>query len=173
MHVYSWTANRELQILTVKGCCHWVTVMFFRFLFLLNSVFGKQNSWCWSLFVVLIKLYWTWFLGHYKDNYSSVVSCRCCCGRLVRQHAGFTASLATKYSDVKLGKNSSLPNPEEWSVEKHTEASPTDAYGVINFQGGSHSYKAKVKGSDLLLDSMIHFFLKISCCFVQCLFVSG
>lgn len=32
---------------------------------------------------------------------------------------------------------------EEWSVEKHTEQSPTDAYGVINFQGGSHSYRAK------------------------------
>lgn len=68
---------------------------------------------------------------------------RCCCGRLVRQHAGFTASLATKYSDVKLGENSNLPDSEEWSVEKHTETSPTDAYGVINFQGGSHSYRAK------------------------------
>uniref|UniRef100_H3CXZ4 non-specific serine/threonine protein kinase n=1 Tax=Tetraodon nigroviridis TaxID=99883 RepID=H3CXZ4_TETNG len=70
---------------------------------------------------------------------------RCCCGRLVRQHVGFTASLASKYSDVKLGENVGLPTPaaEEWSVEKHTEASPTDAYGVINFQGGSHSYRAK------------------------------
>uniref|UniRef100_A0A8D0ATQ8 non-specific serine/threonine protein kinase n=1 Tax=Sander lucioperca TaxID=283035 RepID=A0A8D0ATQ8_SANLU len=70
---------------------------------------------------------------------------RCCCGRLVRQHVGFTASLATKYSDVKLGENPnlSMPELEEWSVEKHTEASPTDAYGVINFQGGSHSYRAK------------------------------
>uniref|UniRef100_A0A8C8DPP8 non-specific serine/threonine protein kinase n=1 Tax=Oryzias sinensis TaxID=183150 RepID=A0A8C8DPP8_9TELE len=70
---------------------------------------------------------------------------RCCCGRLVRQHAGFTASLATKYSDVKLGENPNPPMPEleEWSVEKHTEVSPTDAYGVINFQGGSHSYRAK------------------------------
>uniref|UniRef100_A0A667ZHK5 non-specific serine/threonine protein kinase n=1 Tax=Myripristis murdjan TaxID=586833 RepID=A0A667ZHK5_9TELE len=70
---------------------------------------------------------------------------RCCCGRLVRQHVGFTASLAMKYSDVKLGDNPnlSLPELEEWSVEKHTEESPTDAYGVINFQGGSHSYRAK------------------------------
>lgn len=77
---------------------------------------------------------------------------RCCCGRLVRQHVGFTASLATKYSDVKLGENPnlSLPELEEWSVEKHTEASPTDAYGVVNFQGGSHSYKAKVGGSLVL-----------------------
>uniref|UniRef100_A0A452UP02 non-specific serine/threonine protein kinase n=1 Tax=Ursus maritimus TaxID=29073 RepID=A0A452UP02_URSMA len=51
-------------------------------------------------------------------------------------------SLAMKYSDVKLGDhfNQTL---EEWSVEKHTEQSPTDAYGVINFQGGSHSYRAK------------------------------
>nr|XP_061820429.1 transient receptor potential cation channel subfamily M member 7-like isoform X1 [Nerophis lumbriciformis] len=70
---------------------------------------------------------------------------RCCCGRLVRQHVGFTASLAHKYSDVKLGENSGRPGPEleEWSVEKHTEARPTDAYGVVNFQGGSHSYRAK------------------------------
>lgn len=68
---------------------------------------------------------------------------RCFCGRLVKQHACFTASLAMKYSDVKLGDhfNQAL---EEWSVEKHTEQSPTDAYGVINFQGGSHSYRAKV-----------------------------
>ncbi|XP_042631784.1 transient receptor potential cation channel subfamily M member 7-like [Cyprinus carpio] len=67
---------------------------------------------------------------------------RCCCGRLVRQHVGFTATLAMKYSDVRLteGEQSDL---EQWSVEKHTEESPTDAYGVINFQGGSHSYRAK------------------------------
>uniref|UniRef100_A0A8D0H0V9 Transient receptor potential cation channel subfamily M member 7 n=1 Tax=Sphenodon punctatus TaxID=8508 RepID=A0A8D0H0V9_SPHPU len=67
---------------------------------------------------------------------------RCCCGRLVRQHACFTASLAMKYSDVKLGENLN-PIAEEWSVEQHTEQSSTDAYGVINFQGGSHSYRAK------------------------------
>uniref|UniRef100_A0A7M4FHN5 Transient receptor potential cation channel subfamily M member 7 n=1 Tax=Crocodylus porosus TaxID=8502 RepID=A0A7M4FHN5_CROPO len=66
----------------------------------------------------------------------------CCCGRLVRQHACFTASLAMKYSDVKLGENLSQ-EIEEWSVEKHTEQTSTDAYGVINFQGGSHSYRAK------------------------------
>uniref|UniRef100_A0A8B9IJ27 Transient receptor potential cation channel subfamily M member 7 n=1 Tax=Anser cygnoides TaxID=8845 RepID=A0A8B9IJ27_ANSCY len=67
---------------------------------------------------------------------------RCCCGRLVRQHACFTASLAMKYSDVKLGENYNQ-EVEEWSVEKHTEQTSTDAYGVINFQGGSHSYRAK------------------------------
>uniref|UniRef100_A0A3Q3VPH4 non-specific serine/threonine protein kinase n=1 Tax=Mola mola TaxID=94237 RepID=A0A3Q3VPH4_MOLML len=87
-----------------------------------------------------------------KDPHRYVLRCtnvvvlsRCCCGRLVRQHVGFTASLASKYSDMKLGENPSLSTSvaEEWSVEKHTEASPCDAYGVINFQGGSHSYRAK------------------------------
>ncbi|CAL9701976.1 unnamed protein product [Knipowitschia caucasica] len=69
---------------------------------------------------------------------------RCHCGRLARQH-GFSVGIASKYSDVRLGENGNLsvPELEEWSVEKHTEASPTDAYGVINFQGGSHSYRAK------------------------------
>ncbi|KAK7159984.1 hypothetical protein R3I93_007817 [Phoxinus phoxinus] len=66
---------------------------------------------------------------------------RCCCGRLVRQHVGFTATLAVKYSDVRVSDGE--PDLEQWSVEKHTEESPTDAYGVINFQGGSHSYRAK------------------------------
>lgn len=49
-----------------------------------------------------------------------------------------------KYSDVKLGENSNQ-DTEEWSVEKHTEQTSTDAYGVINFQGGSHSYRAKAR----------------------------
>ncbi|XP_073706941.1 transient receptor potential cation channel subfamily M member 7 [Garra rufa] len=67
---------------------------------------------------------------------------RCCCGRLVRQHVGFSATLAVKYSDVRVTEGE-LSDLEQWSVEKHTEESPTDAYGVINFQGGSHSYRAK------------------------------
>uniref|UniRef100_A0AAY5L9E7 non-specific serine/threonine protein kinase n=1 Tax=Esox lucius TaxID=8010 RepID=A0AAY5L9E7_ESOLU len=40
------------------------------------------------------------------------------------------------YSDVTLGG-------AEWTVDKHTQESPTDAYGIVNFQGGSHSYRAK------------------------------
>uniref|UniRef100_A0A8C5CWR8 non-specific serine/threonine protein kinase n=1 Tax=Gadus morhua TaxID=8049 RepID=A0A8C5CWR8_GADMO len=70
---------------------------------------------------------------------------RCCCGRLVRQHAGFPASLAVRYSDGRLGDDPdrSAGEPQEWAVDRHTEESPTDAYGVVNFQGGSHSYRAK------------------------------
>uniref|UniRef100_A0A7N8WU17 non-specific serine/threonine protein kinase n=1 Tax=Mastacembelus armatus TaxID=205130 RepID=A0A7N8WU17_9TELE len=98
----------------------------------------SQKSWIESTFT---KRECVYILPVSKDPHRYV----CCCGRLVRQHVGFTASLATKYSDMKLGENPNLPMPEleEWSVEKHTEASPTDAYGVVNFQGGSHSYRAK------------------------------
>lgn len=107
--------------------------------FFLNHIFCQVNWIKWTSKV----------MGLCPDQWPVFVpSSRCCCGRLVRQHVGFTASLATKYSDVKLGEKPSqaVPELEEWSVERHTEASPTDAYGVINFQGGSHSYRAKVRG---------------------------
>nr|XP_040051521.1 transient receptor potential cation channel subfamily M member 7 isoform X6 [Gasterosteus aculeatus aculeatus] len=109
----------------------------------------SQKPWIESTFT---KRECVYILPVSKDPHRCLPGCqicqqlvRCCCGRLVRQHVGFTASLATKYSDVTSGDNSnlSMPELEEWSVEQHTEASPSDAYGVINFQGGSHSYRAK------------------------------
>jgi len=36
------------------------------------------------------------------------------------------------------------PSQEKWSVAKHTQATPTDAYGIIEFQGGGHVNKAMV-----------------------------
>ncbi|XP_077375922.1 transient receptor potential cation channel subfamily M member 7 isoform X1 [Festucalex cinctus] len=109
----------------------------------------SQKPWIESTFT---KRECVYILPVSKDPHRCLPGCqicqqlvRCCCGRLVRQHVGFTASLANKYSDVKTAESAGRPAPEleEWSVEKHTEASPTDAYGVINFQGGSHSYRAK------------------------------
>ncbi|XP_026149009.1 transient receptor potential cation channel subfamily M member 7-like isoform X2 [Mastacembelus armatus] len=109
----------------------------------------SQKSWIESTFT---KRECVYILPVSKDPHRCLPGCqicqqlvRCCCGRLVRQHVGCRASLTTKYSDTKLDENPNLPMPEleEWSVEKHTEASPTDAYGVVNFQGGSHSYRAK------------------------------
>ncbi|XP_054858149.1 transient receptor potential cation channel subfamily M member 7 [Eublepharis macularius] len=105
-----------------------------------------QKSWIENTFT---KRECVYIIPSSKDPHRCLPGCqicqqlvRCCCGRLVRQHACFTASLAMKYSDVKLGENFNQ-ELEEWSVEKHTEQSSTDAYGVINFQGGSHSYRAK------------------------------
>ncbi|XP_042680516.1 transient receptor potential cation channel subfamily M member 7 isoform X2 [Centrocercus urophasianus] len=106
----------------------------------------SQKSWIENTFT---KRECVYIIPSSKDPHRCLPGCqicqqlvRCCCGRLVRQHACFTASLAMKYSDVKLGENCDQ-EVEEWSVEKHTEQSSTDAYGVINFQGGSHSYRAK------------------------------
>nr|XP_023395254.1 transient receptor potential cation channel subfamily M member 7 isoform X3 [Loxodonta africana] len=106
----------------------------------------SQKSWIES---TLTKRECVYIIPSSKDPHRCLPGCqicqqlvRCFCGRLVKQHACFTASLAMKYSDVKLGDHFNQET-EEWSVEKHTEQSPTDAYGVINFQGGSHSYRAK------------------------------
>ncbi|KAM6245980.1 transient receptor potential cation channel subfamily M member 7 isoform 3-T5 [Spheniscus humboldti] len=106
----------------------------------------SQKSWIENTFT---KRECVYIIPSSKDPHRCLPGCqicqqlvRCCCGRLVRQHACFTASLAMKYSDVKLGENYKQ-EIEEWSVEKHTEQTSTDAYGVINFQGGSHSYRAK------------------------------
>ncbi|KAK9394000.1 transient receptor potential cation channel subfamily M member 7 [Crotalus adamanteus] len=106
----------------------------------------SQKSWIENTFS---KRECVYIIPSSKDPHRCLPGCqicqqlvRCCCGRLVRQHACFTASLAMKYSDVKLGENFNQEH-EEWSVEKHTEQSSTDAYGIINFQGGSHSYRAK------------------------------
>ncbi|KAF1528798.1 Transient receptor potential cation channel subfamily M member 7, partial [Eudyptula albosignata] len=106
----------------------------------------SQKSWIENTFT---KRECVYIIPSSKDPHRCLPGCqicqqlvRCCCGRLVRQHACFTASLAMKYSDVKLSENYKQ-EIEEWSVEKHTEQTSTDAYGVINFQGGSHSYRAK------------------------------
>uniref|UniRef100_A0A3B4GXA7 TRPM SLOG domain-containing protein n=2 Tax=Haplochromini TaxID=319058 RepID=A0A3B4GXA7_9CICH len=56
--------------------------------------------------------------------------------------------------------NVPMPELEEWSVEKHTEARPTDAYGVINFQGGSHSYRYVRLSHDTRPDSILRLMLK-------------
>ncbi|XP_064169328.1 transient receptor potential cation channel subfamily M member 7-like isoform X2 [Anguilla rostrata] len=106
----------------------------------------SQKSWIESTFT---KRECVYILPISKDPHRCLPGCqicqqlvRCCCGRLVRQHAGFTASLAMQYSELRMGEGG-MPELEEWSVEKHTEERPTDAYGILNFQGGSHSYRAK------------------------------
>ena len=69
---------------------------------------------------------------------------RCCCGRLIGQHVGLPPGISSNQNDKaeRLGKNDSLS--EKWSISKHTQLSPTDAFGTIEFQGGGHSNKAMV-----------------------------
>uniref|UniRef100_A0A674NUD0 Transient receptor potential cation channel subfamily M member 3 n=1 Tax=Takifugu rubripes TaxID=31033 RepID=A0A674NUD0_TAKRU len=66
---------------------------------------------------------------------------RCCCGRLIGQHVGLPPGISSQNDKTeRLAKNDSLL--EKWSVSKHTQLSPTDAFGTIEFQGGGHSNKA-------------------------------
>uniref|UniRef100_A0A4W6G900 Transient receptor potential cation channel subfamily M member 3 n=1 Tax=Lates calcarifer TaxID=8187 RepID=A0A4W6G900_LATCA len=71
-----------------------------------------------------------------------LLSSRCCCGRLIGQHVGLPPGISSSQNDKaeRLAKNDSLS--EKWSISKHTQLSPTDAFGTIEFQGGGHSNKA-------------------------------
>ncbi|XP_041420213.1 transient receptor potential cation channel subfamily M member 6 isoform X2 [Xenopus laevis] len=80
---------------------------------------------------------------------------RCCCGRLIGDHPGLDYGWPI------------CPSPqdreeEEWSILKHTKASPTDAFGTINFQDGDHTYHAKyIRISyDTELDLLMHLMIK-------------
>ncbi|XP_005063804.1 transient receptor potential cation channel subfamily M member 3 isoform X8 [Mesocricetus auratus] len=68
---------------------------------------------------------------------------RCCCGRLIGQHVGLTPSISVlqnEKNESRLSRNDT--QSEKWSISKHTQLSPTDAFGTIEFQGGGHSNKA-------------------------------
>ncbi|XP_068092449.1 transient receptor potential cation channel subfamily M member 3 isoform X8 [Hyperolius riggenbachi] len=68
---------------------------------------------------------------------------RCCCGRLIGQHVGLTPNISiiqNEKNEGRLGRND--VQSEKWSIGKHTQLSPTDAFGTIEFQGGGHSNKA-------------------------------
>uniref|UniRef100_A0AAR2LE08 non-specific serine/threonine protein kinase n=1 Tax=Pygocentrus nattereri TaxID=42514 RepID=A0AAR2LE08_PYGNA len=53
---------------------------------------------------------------------------RCCCGRLIGEHAELESSSWVPPASA---------NEETWSVAQHTRASPTDAFGSIDFQGST------------------------------------
>ncbi|XP_078252387.1 transient receptor potential cation channel subfamily M member 6 [Rhinoraja longicauda] len=80
---------------------------------------------------------------------------RCCCGRLVGDHSGLDNKLPIYLSARNDEK-------EEWCVENHTVASPTDAFGTIDFQDGAYSYRAKyIRVSyDTELHQLLHLMLK-------------
>ncbi|XP_076855162.1 transient receptor potential cation channel subfamily M member 6 isoform X2 [Brachyhypopomus gauderio] len=68
---------------------------------------------------------------------------RCCCGRLIGEHMDLDS--------VSRGQGPAPPmsppppgDGEEWLVNLHTKASPTDAFGSIDFQGSTkRSFRAK------------------------------
>ncbi|XP_038640051.1 transient receptor potential cation channel subfamily M member 1a isoform X2 [Scyliorhinus canicula] len=64
---------------------------------------------------------------------------RCCCGQLVGQHV---ANTPTAPSSEAGEEEKHVAQSEKWTPSKHTQASPTDAFGAMEFQGGGHASKA-------------------------------
>ncbi|KAG9331519.1 hypothetical protein JZ751_018922 [Albula glossodonta] len=65
----------------------------------------------------------------------------CCCGRLIGEHAALDR--APPPSPQSQSSEPGALEDEEWSVDRHTQASPTDAFGTIDFQDGPRSCRAK------------------------------
>lgn len=61
----------------------------------------------------------------------------------MNQHVAILPGFSNKSADEVQGVQND-PFQEKWSVAKHTQAAPTDAYGIIEFQGGGHVNKAMV-----------------------------
>uniref|UniRef100_UPI003D7FE348 transient receptor potential cation channel subfamily M member 1a isoform 5 n=1 Tax=Danio rerio TaxID=7955 RepID=UPI003D7FE348 len=86
---------------------------------------------------------------------------RCCCGQLVNQHVAILPGSTNK--NVEEGQVVPIEPPQEkWSVAKHTQAMPTDSYGIIEFQGGGHINKAMyIRVSyDTKPDNLLHLMVK-------------
>uniref|UniRef100_H3CJN7 Transient receptor potential cation channel, subfamily M, member 1a n=1 Tax=Tetraodon nigroviridis TaxID=99883 RepID=H3CJN7_TETNG len=90
---------------------------------------------------------------------SSKDSSRCGCGQLIVQHHPLQTGNKDEESPLV---DVTVPTTERWSVLKHTQASPTDAYGLIEFQGGGQVNKATyIRVSyDSKPDSLLHLMVK-------------
>lgn len=75
---------------------------------------------------------------------SAVIFLRCACGYLVTQHTAIAAGAVTNKPSEENKLVQVDPPQEKWSVVKHTQTVPTDAYGTIEFQGGGFINKAMV-----------------------------
>lgn len=66
---------------------------------------------------------------------------RCSCGQLIAQH--HFLPVGNKEEGAPL-VDVDVQTTEKWSILKHTQPSPTDTYGVLEFQGGGQVNKATV-----------------------------
>uniref|UniRef100_A0A670Y8W4 non-specific serine/threonine protein kinase n=1 Tax=Pseudonaja textilis TaxID=8673 RepID=A0A670Y8W4_PSETE len=97
-----------------------------------------------------------------KDSHRGSAGCqvcqnliRCCCGRLIGDHHGVDYGYPVFQSEKEK-------HNVEWSVERDTKISPTDAFGTINFQDSDHTYHAKyIRTSyDVKLDQLLQLMIK-------------
>ncbi|XP_022248148.1 transient receptor potential cation channel trpm-like [Limulus polyphemus] len=72
---------------------------------------------------------------------SSKDQIRCCCGLAFEQHSPLATQGLGGFS-IHSG-SSQFSGDEHWSFSRHTALYPTDAFGIIEFQGSSHPLKAQ------------------------------
>uniref|UniRef100_A0A8K9V9Z9 Transient receptor potential cation channel, subfamily M, member 1a n=1 Tax=Oncorhynchus mykiss TaxID=8022 RepID=A0A8K9V9Z9_ONCMY len=94
---------------------------------------------------------------------SSLSTSRCSCGQVVNQHVAIIPGATTRAAEEagQIGQGAAVPM-ERWSVLKHTQATPTDTYGIMEFQGGGHVNKAMYirVAYDSKPDNMLHLMVK-------------
>uniref|UniRef100_A0AAR2JTB9 Transient receptor potential cation channel, subfamily M, member 1a n=1 Tax=Pygocentrus nattereri TaxID=42514 RepID=A0AAR2JTB9_PYGNA len=82
--------------------------------------------------------------------------CRCSCGQLLSQHTAIPAAAANNSAE----EGQVEPPQERWSVVKHTQLMSTDAFGIIEFQGGGHANKYIRVSYDTKPDNLLHLMVK-------------
>ncbi|TWW67542.1 Transient receptor potential cation channel subfamily M member 1 [Takifugu flavidus] len=84
---------------------------------------------------------------------------RCSCGQLIAQH--HFLPVGNKEEGAPL-VDVDVRTTEKWSILKHTQPSPTDTYGVLEFQGGGQVNKATyIRVSyDSKPDNLLHLMVK-------------
>ncbi|XP_017577051.1 transient receptor potential cation channel subfamily M member 1a isoform X1 [Pygocentrus nattereri] len=89
---------------------------------------------------------------------SSKEPTKCSCGQLLSQHTAIPAAAANNSAE----EGQVEPPQERWSVVKHTQLMSTDAFGIIEFQGGGHANKAMyIRVSyDTKPDNLLHLMVK-------------
>uniref|UniRef100_A0A8C9FZR1 Transient receptor potential cation channel subfamily M member 6 n=1 Tax=Pavo cristatus TaxID=9049 RepID=A0A8C9FZR1_PAVCR len=134
--------------------CHFTITEIFlaEFAFVLFSVrmlqYPSLQKSVWSTPVEILDLCTS--MCNIKLFFNFIFNVRCCCGRLIGDHPGVDCSWPVCQN--------ALQRDEEWSVQKHTKTSPTDAFGTISFQDGDHTYHAKYirLSYDSSLDQLLH-----------------
>uniref|UniRef100_A0A8K9Y187 Transient receptor potential cation channel, subfamily M, member 1a n=1 Tax=Oncorhynchus mykiss TaxID=8022 RepID=A0A8K9Y187_ONCMY len=87
---------------------------------------------------------------------------RCSCGQVVNQHVAIIPGATTRAAEEAGQIGQGAVPMERWSVLKHTQATPTDTYGIMEFQGGGHVNKAMYirVAYDSKPDNMLHLMVK-------------
>ncbi|CAF4628555.1 unnamed protein product [Rotaria socialis] len=82
---------------------------------------------------------------------------RCSCGRYFLEHSEHVQISAHNMKFLSVNKD------EPWSIQKHTRPEPTDAFGVIEFEGLAHPTKAQYLrlSYDTRPDLVLKLFLRV------------